>query len=788
MLYRFGDFELDEEGFSLTLRGRRVSLEPRALSVLFILAGNAGKLLDKQTLLEAVWKDTFVEETTLTRAIAIIRKQLGDDARAPHFIETVPTRGYRFIAPVERSSAGEAIQPPVEPQPAATEQASSSGVALEQPEFESVPQPPNTELPSATPATPVWNRPRLFTFAAVGGALLAAAVSSFLLWRSHSRQPLSTRDTLVLADFVNTTGDAAFDIALRQGLLVQLDQSPVLRLASDTQVRKTLKRMGQREDAPLTGPVAREVCQRLGGSVVLDGSITRLGDTFVIGLHARRCSSGEEVDAEQVQLLHKEDALEAIGKIATQFRTRLGEATQTLHDFDTPLAEATTPSLEALSAFSRGMQAFNTKGSSAAIPLFRYATELDPEFAWAHAWLGRMYADLGREDQAMESTRRAHELRNRASERERFTIDVSYDLLVTGNLKHAKDACEAWIQMYPRDVYPRAFLSTSIYPAYGQYERMLEESRDIIELDPDFVVGYRNAAVSLIALNRADEAAEVLQRATQRKLFLASFVTDEYRIAYLKGDEHGMEQALQTAPRNPWLLYYHAATLARAGQVKQAEEFRSRALDLARQSLRQDMEAEFMVGSAFTDLFYGDRGRAAQTLRAALKLPSGRYTQASAALAMAILGNAPEATSMARELGKRFPEDTALQNNCIPAIDAAVALHQNKPQVALDLLNRTSQFGLSLPLYATFLRGQAQLALRHGPDAAASFRAIVDHPGLVLNDPLGSVAQMHLAQANALSGSHTSDLATADLPRQSQPGSRRDIPPPYMARELAEVR
>ena len=790
MLYQFAEFELDEEGFSLSRHGKRIPIEPRALNLLLVMVDHRAKLLEKKFLLQAVWQDTYVEETTLTRAIAILRKQLGDDAREPRFIETVPTKGYRFIAPVQPVQQE---QNAVQEDPAASpgEQASPSEPLATTPQAE----PPSGVEPATEPSISALaleqaTRRRWSGGLRLSGAFLIALCSvlvAYLLYRSRATPPLSTRDTLVLADFVNTTGDPAFDIALRQGLLVQLEQSPVLRLASDAQVRRTLKRMGRREDDPLTTSVAREVCQRMGGSVVLDGSITRLGEAFVIGLHARRCSSGEEMDAEQVQVARKEDALHAISQVATAFRGRVGEAAGTLHELDTPLAEATTPSLEALHAFSQGMQTFNAKGSSAAVPLFRYATELDPDFAWAHAWLGRMYADLGNEELSVQSTRRAHDLRDRASDRERFTIDVSYELLVTGNLQKAREHCDAWLQMYPRDVYPRVFLATAVYPAYGQYDRALQQANEAIAIDPDFVVGYREAAVNLLALNRVDEAEKVLQQAAQRKVFLASFVTDAYRIAFLRGDPRGMEQALRTAPRNPWLLYFHAATLARAGQLRQSQELRERAISLVRQSGRKDTEAELMVSGAYTDLFYGYSDRAIQTTRAALKLPAGRYTQALAALALAMAGNKAQASVWANDLRRRFPEDTVLQSKCIPSIQAAIALHQNKPQLALDLLERTSQFGVSQPLYSTYLRGQAELALGQGAAAAETFRAIVDRPGLLLNDPLGNVARLHLAHAYALSGNRRDAVAMVEAVRQQWSGAEEDFPTLHQVRNLTQT-
>ncbi len=549
MLYLFRDFELSEEEFSLSRSGKRIPLEPRALRVLLVLVCNQGRLLDKKALLDAVWKDTFVEETTLTRAIAVIRKQLHDDPRTPQYIETVPTRGYRFIAPVEVQQSGGTAAGTVVP----TTQVATAANAGDEEDSEYVAGTVSRSGAVVLSTKPGQRHPLLIATAA---CLLLFVGVVLLFIRNRGTQPFSTRDTVILADFSNSSGDSVFDDALRQGLLVQLEQSPVLRLASDGQIQKALKMMDLPADAAVTPTVAREVCQRVGGTIALDGSISRLGNEFVIGLRAKRCSTGEELAAEQIQIARKEDALNALSQIATRFRMRIGEASVTVHELDTPLVEATTSSLDALKAFSQGIRTFNAKGSAAAIPMFQQATELDHDFAEAHVWLGRMYADTGEETSSIQSTQRAYVLRKRASDRERYSIDVSYDLLVTGDLEKARTACDAWVQMYPRDVYPRAFLSGIIYPAYGQFEKAYGEAGEMIAIDPAFVVGYRNAATNLIALNRLPEAEAVLRQAAQRKVFMPSFVTDAYRVAFLKNDTAGMKQALESAPANPWLLHY----------------------------------------------------------------------------------------------------------------------------------------------------------------------------------------------------------------------------------------
>ncbi|MBW8869593.1 MAG: hypothetical protein JF563_02255, partial [Acidobacteriales bacterium] len=528
-------------------------------------------------------------------------------------------------------------------------------------------------------ATNFSSKKSAWLYAAGVLCFVGISIGLFLRYRSHRTASLSTKDTLVLAEFANTSGDPVFDGALRQGMMVQLEQSPVLRLASEGQIRKTLKLMGLQSDAPLTSEVSREVCQRIGGDVVLDGSISRLGNEYVLGLRARRCGTGDELDAEQVQIARKEDALNGLTEIATRFRTRIGETLVTIRNLDTPLAEATTTSLDALKAFSQATKMFNIKGSRAAMPLFLHATELDPQFAMAHVWLGRMYADLGEDASSIKSTQIAYSLRDRASDRERFSIDVSYDLLVTGNLEKARVTCDAWGLMYPRDVYARAFLSGMIYPAYGQYERALEEAKMSIAIDPDFVVGYRNAALNLIALNRLNEAEKILGKAAQRNLFLPSFVTDSYRMAFLKGDQEGMKRALDTAPTNPWLMNYEAATLAQAGRLIQARELQDQAVRQTLRGSRQELEAQLLVAASFTEVFYGYPDGAAKQVRTASRLSTGKSVEYAAALVLAMTANAEEASGLMNDLRQRFPEDTLVRYNYLPTIRAALALADKRP-------------------------------------------------------------------------------------------------------------
>jgi predicted Zn-dependent protease len=366
-----------------------------------------------------------------------------------------------------------------------------------------------------------------------------------------------------------------------------------------------------------------------------------------------------------------------------------------------------------------------------------------------------MYADLGEEALSTKSTQRAYELRERSSDRERFLIDVSDDLLVSGNLARAKETCEAWEQMYPRDVFPGSFLSGIIYPAYGQYEKALEEAKKAVEIDPDFVLGYRNAALNSISLDRLVEANKVLQQASKRKLFLPSFVTDSYRMAFLMGDDKGMKSALEAAPANPWLANYESATLFRAGHLALARVMSDRAVSLARQASRHDTEAQLQVAEAVPEALYGYPDIAKRQVKNALRLSKGRNVEYGAAFVMAMTGDSSEASRLVGDLTKRFPDDTLVQYDYVPTVQAALALTKKQPEKAIELLRETAPYELGQPLHPIYVRGQAFLAMGHPAEAAAEFQKILGHPGLVLNDPLFDLALLQLGRSYALLGDKT---------------------------------
>jgi eukaryotic-like serine/threonine-protein kinase len=597
-------------------------------------------------------------------------------------------------------------------------------------------------------------------------AVLAMAAGYFYL---HRTPRLTDKDKIILADFTNTTGDPVFDGTLRQGLAIQLEQSPFLSLVSEARIRQMLPLMGQAADARLTGDLAREICERTASVAVLEGSITSLGSQYVLGLRARNCSTGDVLDDEQVQAARKEDVLNALDQIARKFRIRVGESLTTIKQHDAPLAEATTPSLEALKAYSAARKIHESVDSAAALPLYKRAIEIDPKFAMAHAWLGRVYGDLLELDFSAESTSKAYQLRDRASDAERFFITASYDLLVTGNLERAQQTCETWAQTYPREAVPHGFLSGIIYPVSGKYEKAVEEGKKAIGLDPDFGISYSTLAYDYAYLDRLGEAASTLQQAFERKLEMPDLLVVQYDVDFLRNDAAGMERDVAAGKgksrAEEWISVHEAFVLAYSGRLQQARRMSRRASDLAQQSARPETAALYEAGAALREAFFGNAPEARRSAMAALELSKNQDVEYGAAFALALSGDSSRSEALASDLEKRFPEDTSVRFDYLPALRARLALNRAEPSKAIELLQIAAPYDLGAPassmygffgaLYPVYVRGEAYLAADQGPEAVTEFQKILDHRGIVVSDPIGALAHLQLGRAFALSGDKT---------------------------------
>ncbi|MGI8992449.1 MAG: protein kinase domain-containing protein, partial [Bryobacteraceae bacterium] len=598
----------------------------------------------------------------------------------------------------------------------------------------------------------------------LAAAMLALLVASYYIF--HRAPKLTDKDTIVLADFKNSTGDPVFDGALRQGLAVQLRQSPFLSLVPDERIQKGLRLMGRSPDAPLTPEFARDICERTGSAAVLDGSIAKLGSQYVLGLRAKNCRTGDILDEEQAQAAKKEDVLNALSQIAGKFRTRVGESLATVEKHSTPLAEATTPSLEALKAYSAA-EKVGFSDPAAAVPLLQRALQIDADFAMAHAFLGRVYGDVSESVLSAESTGKAYQLRERASDPERFFIMLSYDLEVTGNLEKVIQTGELWAQTYPRDFHPRGFLSW-IYQLFAKYEKSSEEGQEAIRLDPDFTPGYNNLGWAYVFLDRLDEAGNTIKRASERKLDSPDLLIMRYYIAFLRDDKAGMERAAALGKKNSgaedWITGEEAGVLGYSGHLAKARTMSRRAVDLGRHAGERERGALYEAAAAVREALFGNAPEARRGATAALELSKSRDVEYGAAFALAISGDSSRSQALTSDLEKRFREDTIVRFTDIPTLRALLALNHGEPSKAIELLQIAAPYDLAVPgswagffgnLYPVYVRGEAYLAAHQGAEAAAEFQKILDHRAIVAMDPIGALAHLQLGRAFSLSGDKT---------------------------------
>ncbi len=590
--------------------------------------------------------------------------------------------------------------------------------------------------------------------------LVAAAVGGTLYFRSRqSMTRLTDKDTIVLSDFDNKTGDSVFDDTLKQGLSVQLEQSPFLALVSDRKVNETLKLMGRPAGDRLTPEVTREVCERTGSKAMLTGSIAGLGSQYVIGLKAVNCNTGDMLAEAQEQAASKEMVLKALNNAAVSLRSKLGESLASVQEYATPVAEATTPSLEALKAYSLGRKTEFAKGTGAALPLYERAVELDPSFPMAYRAMSVAYGNRQEVGRAAENARKAYELREKVSEPERFSIEANYYLYATGELEKAAQVYELWQQTYPR-----AMTYTSlgyISAKLGNREKALEESQEAMRREPNAEIRYGNLADDYVVLNRLDEAEAVCKQA-ERKQASWNSLGVRYELAFLKGDTAQMAQLAAAAMGKPETgggsLAGDADTEAWYGKLKNARELTRRAMDLALHNDAKETAATYQTAAALREVEAGNREQARADAKAGMKLAPNRDVQAIAALALARAGDTAEAEKLAAELDKTFPLDTLVQRYWLPTIRAGVALQRKDPNQAVELLKAASMIELGQPTMVTvylcpvYMRGEAYLMLHDGNRAAAEFQKFIDHRGLVGNCPCGALARLGLARAYALQG------------------------------------
>lgn len=626
-------------------------------------------------------------------------------------------------------------------------------------------RPTSGKLAAASSRFPVTEQPagRARRLALPAVSVIAALVAGGLYWYSRQRQQprLTEKDSVVLVDFSNTTGDSVFDDTLKQALAVQLEQSPFLNVLSDRKTAQTLRLMGRSPDARLTQDVGRELCLRAGSKAMLTGSIAPLGSQYVIGLNAVNCSTGDFIAQEQVQASGKEEVLRGLDKAAADLRKKLGESVSSIQKFDLPVEQVTTPSLEALRIYTMAIKTQHEKGDAEAITVFQRAIEIDPNFAIAYTGLSVAYRNLGEASLAAETAKTAYYLRERVSERERFRITALYYANVTGELEKANQTYDIWAQNYPRDLVPHANLGND-YMWLGQWNGALNENKEALSIEPT-VVTYSNIGQNYAALDRLDEAQSIFSQATARKVETGILRVWMYYVAFLRNDAAEMERQFAWAAGKPvdepQLLSAQSDTEAYFGRLSKARELSRHAADSARHANAKETAALWTANAALWEAECGNAALGRGQATEALGLASGRDVEVLSALGLARAGESSQAQKLADKLRTEFPLNTLFQSYWLPSIYAAIAINAGNPTKAIEILRATTSFELGAPapmkvgtMYPVYLRGQAYLLASQGREAAAEFQKIIGHRGVTVNFHTGALAHLGLARAYALSG------------------------------------
>ena len=728
---RFGPFTLDLVSRELWNDGHRVHLQDKPFQILTVLLEQPGQLVTRDELQHRLWpSDTFVDfEHSINTAIKKLRDALNDHAEEPLFIETLPKRGYRFVGQLETLG-----------------------------EVNSTASIPVTDLP----AEPVrWRRRWYVPFAAVVitaivlflGMNLAGVRDQWI----HGK--ISEQDTILLADFVNKTGDSVFDDALKPALAAELGQSPFLNLVSDRKVNATMRMMGRDVNGPVTMEVARELCQRIGTKAVLNGTISSLGSHYLINLNAVACNTGDSLAEEEAEAAKKEEVLKALNQASSSLRRKLGESLPSVQKFDVPF-EATTSSLEALKNYSMALKIKYEKGDVPSIPFLERAVELDPNFASAYSALAIGAGNLIKPSLAVEYATKAYQLRDRVTEREKLGISAAY-FHETGDVEEVVQAYRQWKETYPRDFVPYGNLGIT-YNAMGFYDKALVEYREAGRLRPDNVINYGNLASAYVFLNRFDEAQATLDEALAHKLDGGNLRAWLYMVAFLREDKELMEQQLIWAAGKPGdeegMLSNQSDTEAYYGRLRKARELTKRAVDLSVHGDSQEAAAIWQIGGALREAELGNLTNAKQGVKAALALSLGRDIKVTAALALARSKDAAGANAILEELEKKYPTHTMLKFYWLPTIRAVLELNRGNSSQALADLQPAGPYELGLAanlisnMYPVYVRGQAYLLAHDGPAAVAEFQKMLDHKGVLQNFVIASLVRFQIARAYAMAG------------------------------------
>jgi eukaryotic-like serine/threonine-protein kinase len=769
-LLRFGPFELNLATEELRKHGLPLKLSPQPFRILALLAGRSGQIVTREEIRQQLWgEETYVDfEHGMNQCIKQIRTALCDNPDKPTYIETLPRKGYRFLetvtsktvlAPlaVVESQSGvhserlPAIAKPVSPQslpPRLTGNATSAAAAPG----------PARELPP--PVAPAARAGRLRIV--VSGLVIAAVIAGFFYWHSRNASALTEKETLVLADFQNTTGDPVFDDALRQALAINLEEPQFLTVLSDRKVDEALKLMRRPAKTRITKDVADEICQRNGYKLVLAGSIASIGDHYLITLKATDCQTGEAIASAEAEAQSRNQVVKVLGQLGNQLRNKLGESRRSMERFSTPLEKATTSSLEALQAYTQGQKLLSQPNS--AIPFLQTAVELDPNFARAYASLGAAYKNLGDTASSNENLNKAYELRDRVSLREHLEIEGAHYAYVTGQIEEAIHTYSQLAQTYPEDPEPHATLGAPLYSEVGRYKEAAAEMQERVRLSgqPDY-----NLAGVYACLNRFEEAQALLAQAPVEvdNEFLREI---RYTLAFLRGDSAAMQEKLAAAMGKPAaedrMLSAQSDTEAYYGRLAKARRLSEAAVRSAMRTEVPEVAAAWRANEALREAEMGESSPARQRAAEASRLSSESDVEVKTALAFARAGDATQAQALADKLAREYPLDTMMQSYWLPSIKAAIELNKDNPSEAIEILKPAMQYELGYTfaaapgiasfgtIYPAYLRGRAYLQAGQGQQAAAEFQKLIDHRGILGNFMLGSLAYLQLARAQAMAG------------------------------------
>jgi DNA-binding winged helix-turn-helix (wHTH) protein/tetratricopeptide (TPR) repeat protein len=747
---KFGPYLVDLQAGELRKFGSRVRLQEKPLQLLAALAERSGQVVTREELHRRLWPDhTFVDfETGLNTAVSKLRDALSDSTEKPRYIETIPRRGYRFLFPVElgngHSRAGADVKPNLALQVVATTvvelESAGSAEAMAR----------TTGRNRSTSTTGLWSL--------LGTILLLSLLAGGYLY-SHRVPKLTDKDTIVVADFANSTGDPIFDDTLKTALTVSLRQSPFLNVLPESEAASVLQQMTRPADTKITPEIASELCQRSSSKAYIAGSIGSLGSEYVVGIKAFNCRSRDILGEEQVTASSKEKVLDTLGAAISKLRAELGESLATMQRFDVPLAQATTASLEALKSYSLADRAF--QGDTAAgLPYFERAIELDPNFAMAYRAVGGVYLTLGEPERAKPYLIKAFQLREHSSEPEKLLMIANYYSYVTGELDKAVQTYEEVVESYPSSGGAYEDWAATLW-AQGKYSRAAEITKRAMRRNPNNKDFYENLAAFLLASQRVDEARQVLHAMPKTDDYLQH--QSLYALAFLGMDAAAMSEQQQWFAHQPEYEHFGLALAsdseASAGHEGLARELTNRSVGSAIRSDSNEDAAMWRANAALQQAAYGYAGEARRSAAKALKLaPASEAAEAEAALAFAMVGDVARAESLAQALEKRLPLNTQMQSLWLPAIRAQLALNRNNSAAAVEGLQAASpielggnSFGNNVScLYHIYIRGEAYLAAGDSNASAAEFQKVLDHSGIVWNCWTGALARLGVARANAL--------------------------------------